>query len=348
MMQGMQYRISSVALFLTIAFFALPAHAQYNIPDASAALSISLSPTYPQPGQTVNLSLSSTLYDLGESVVVWRANGRVIAEGEGVTETRVTAGERGTITTVSAAIAGGVASTEVSIRPTEISILWESDSHTPPFFSGRALPSAGTSVKLHAITYFAEPGKAEISPNNIIFTWKRNGGTLRDVSGRGKASATIDAPYLFGADTISVEAVSADGTIAGSASVRIPSVEPLLTLYQRHPIFGTMYYSALTGTSFVSESEMSFSAEPYYADAKTARDPLLAYEWQVNSAAVTADATDPNTITIDASRSTGIARIDLDLYHRTNLFLSGSGTWLITFTRAGNGGAGSVDPFTRQ
>jgi hypothetical protein len=321
------------------------AEAQLTLPNASAALSIELLPLYPGAGDTVQLTLSSTLYDLGERSIIWRVDGRIVAEGEGITEISLTVGERGVSTHISAEIAGGVATTSVTITPTVVDLLWEADSYTPPFYLGRALPSAGSSVRLQAIPRF--DAGAAVPTHNIVFTWKRNGGTLSHVSGRGKSSAVIEAPYLFGADTISVEAVTVDGTIAGFASVRIPSIEPLLTLYREHPVFGRTYYSALGANTVIAESEMSFSAVPYFADTRSARDAALEYEWRVNQAEVAADGEHPNTITIDASRSSGLARVELSLFHSNNLFLSANGVWGLTFSRAG-GSAGGVDPFTRQ
>lgn len=343
-------QLSAIAFIFAIAFgvFAIPVDAQTGLPNASAALSIDVTPQYPGAGETVELTLSSTLYDLGESVIIWRADDRVIAEGEGLTSVSVTAGERGVSTTIRAEIAGGIAASSVTITPTVVELLWEADSYTPPLYKGRALPSAGTSVRLLAVPRFTRAGGAAIPASEIVFTWKRNGGTLASASGRGRSSALLDAPYLFGADTISVEAVTRDGTIAGQASVRIPSIEPLLTLYEEHPVFGRQYYKALGPSTFVAESEMSFSAVPYFAEARSVRDPGLVYEWRVNQASVAADAKDPHMITIDASRSSGIARIDLSLFHSTNLFLSADGSWGLTFTRAGGTTAGGVDPFTGQ
>lgn len=335
-----------IALLLATALIATPfaASAQLGFRDTSNALSISISPSYPAPFELVTLKLTSPVHDLERSDIVWSSGGKVIAEGEGLVKTTVTAGAMNTSMTIMADVGNGVASAETVIAPTAIELLWEADTYVPPFYLGRSLPSAGASVRLMAIPRFLKDGKP-VPANQIRFTWMRNDGILVDQSGRGRTSAVVAAPYLYSADIISVQAETVDGTISGEARVRIPSVEPVISLYGDHPVFGTMYFNALGGSTPIAESEMSFIAEPYFVPANSARSSGLTYDWRVNNVSVAAGADRPNALTIDASNSSGYAFIELVVEHLTNFFLSAEGKWGITFTKGG-GGTDMTDPFS--
>jgi hypothetical protein len=175
-----------------------------------------------------------------------------------------------------------------------------------------------------------------------VFTWKRNDEVIGSVSGLGKSSVVISSPPLYENDTITVDATSLDGTLSGEASVLVPSTQPVLALYEDHPLFGITYYAALGDQTLLSDSEMRFAVIPYFADAKGPNDPLLQYAWQVNGITVPADASNPSEITIDAAKSDGLALIGLALTHATNFFLSASNSWNVTFSSAA---AGAQDVF---
>src|SRR3989344_2654406 len=72
-----------------LAFVALPAHAQFGLTDVGNALTIGFSPATPGPGDTVNLSVQSSLIDIQESDILWQANGKTVAQGKGVDSTKV-------------------------------------------------------------------------------------------------------------------------------------------------------------------------------------------------------------------------------------------------------------------
>ena len=318
-------------VFLSIVLLsATAAHAQLGFGET---LTLSVMPRNPATGETVQVKAESLLLDLEAGELTWYVNGARNAPGAGVLETQVTVGALGSATNVRAVFLQGgieVSSAEVTIRPTEIDLLWEADSYTPPFFAGRALPSAGTSLRMEALTRFRRADGTLIPPKDITFTWRRNGYVIADASGRGKYRATLASPPLFGTDIISVEARSTDGSLSGEASARIPSIEPILALYENHPLFGVLYHRALGAQNTFPEVEKSFAAVPYFADAGSPADTALIWEWSVEKNAIGNDPSRPNEITVNAEGSTGIANIDLALSHVVNLFMSATGSWGIT------------------
>ncbi|OGG57951.1 hypothetical protein A2853_03435 [Candidatus Kaiserbacteria bacterium RIFCSPHIGHO2_01_FULL_55_17] len=330
--------ILPVLFFATLSLLPIPALAQTGASDLlfGADLTIELSPPHPSPGETVRARAHSTLIDLTGVMLTWSANGTTIARGVGVSEASVTAGAPGSETALTVVVSedgSDIISATARIRPVEIDLLWESDSYTPPFFKGRAFPSAGTSLHLEAIPRFVRAGSL-VPVGDIIFTWRRNGYVIENVSGRGRSRALIESPVLFGNDTISVDARTADGIFEGGASARISSVEPRVVLYENHPVFGIAYHHALGSESQIPEVETSFSAVPYFAEARNLDGGALSYEWRVNGIPIANDPARPSTVTISASGSSNTALIELAITHVTNFFMNSFGSWNLQFLGA--------------
>src|SRR3989338_1348141 len=324
--------------------FAIPAYAQTVTPGIYTSVTAELSPAHPEPDQLVRITLKSSIIDLSFESTTWRVDDEIVQQGYDVPSIEGRTGELGTKKTVTAEMESEIAEakTAVTLAPTERDILWERDSFTPPFYRGRARSSAGASIRLQAIPRFkTSVTGAEIAASTLVYTWKRNGAPILSVSGVGKSRVSFPAPGLFGSDTIEVEARTPDGALSSARSIRISSIEPLLTLYKVHPLYGIMFYEALGRQAEVPDEELSFAAIPFFADASSAHDEGLVYSWTVNDKPITADPEQANIITIDASGSTGMADIDLTLSHAANLFLRAVGAWSVTFTNV----LETIDPF---
>ncbi len=134
---------------------------------------------------------------------------------------------------------------------------------------------------------------------------------------------------------MSVEVESSDGLLSGESSVAIHAEDPTIMLYKSHPVFGVLYGSALGRSTSLSESEMTFTAVPYFASVRTPTNRQLQYTWRINGTKIATDANKPNELTLKASASSNIALIQLALTHATNFFLDSSGTWNVTFSARG-------------
>jgi hypothetical protein len=323
---------------------AFPAFAQVNLTGTSA-LTIAVDPQYPAPGSVVKLTAQSPLLDLADSDVEWTVNGTSAGSGQSIS---VRLGALGTQTDVSVSVSGGSGSdsTQLSIVPTSVDLLWESDSYTPPFYQGRALPTSGSMIRVLAIPHFIGPDGTAIAPSDIDFTWKLNNAVDEAGSGVGESSAVFPAAILYGTDQIVVDAQTPDGSISGEASISLRTQTPDLVLYEDSPLFGIMYYQALGQSSVASEAETSYAAVPYFASAASANDPSLAYAWSVGGSPVATDSQDPSEITIDA-RSSGVAQIGLTLTEPADPFFSATGAWAISFSN-GTGSAIQGNPFQSQ
>lgn len=334
-MNALQRRI----VFALVGILALAASAplvfaqEVSIPGSESALALSISPEYPGPNTQVRMKLTSPLYDLENSTITWRANGTVIASDIGTTEASITTGGIGEPSNIFVDVSSpqGDSSAAFTIVPSSVAILWEADTLTPPFYKGRALPTAGSTIRLLAVPALSD-GASPLPAGALTYEWRRNGKILGSLSGRGKSSISLPAPTLYGSDTISVVVSNSDHSISGQGSVVLSNTDPDLELYIDHPLFGTLYHRALGTATFIPESEMSFAAFPIFAPARSARSSNLSYEWNVNHTPVAADAAAPNEITINSTNSSGLALIDLTVSHKTDFFFGADSTWQATFT----------------
>ena len=336
--------LPAAVLCIALLTSALPAHAQFGLSDPGSALSIVFMPATPRPGEAVTVSVQSSLLNIRDSDVLWEANGKKIAQGKGASSASVTAGALGAETTIVVTVAaqdGMSATAEAVIIPTELDLLVDSDSYTPPFYRGAPRPSAGTSLRLQAFPRFKR-GSAMIPAGELIYTWRRGGEVLGGISGRGKAAAVIPVEHIFGVDLISVEVRSADDRLAQVSSVSVAAQVPVLALYENHPLYGVLYHRALPNTASVSGAEATFTAVPLFAQARSVYDPALQFDWRVNSAEIPANPKNPGELTINAENSSGVAFIELGVTHATNFFIDAKGAWNVTFSSPW---AGTSDQF---
>lgn len=329
--------IRGIFLGTVCSFFMLAsvASAQFDPLVFGTSLSIGADPQYPQPGQTVHLTASGIGIDFDTSTITWRAGGKTVAQGTGVTSVDVVAGALGSELPIELAVdtgSGTPRSTQAVIAPSELDVLISSDAYVPPFYQGRALPSVGTNLIVQTMAHLQRADGTVIPDSAIIYTWKRSGEVLGTLSGRGKSSAVIPVVHLFKNEAVTVNAVSVDGTRSAETTVFIPTTDPVLDLYEDHPLYGILYNNALGASASMPESEMAFAAVPYFAQTTNPNASALSYAWRVNDTKVSSSATTPSEITINADNSTGQAAVALEVTHATNYFMDATGRWNITLS----------------
>ncbi|MBI5003793.1 hypothetical protein HZC00_01730 [Candidatus Kaiserbacteria bacterium] len=324
-----------LALLLTAPMAYAQSGAIFVSPNPEAVATIIMIPKNPSPGDTVHLTVTGgSLLDLQNSTITWFQNGKLISKGVGYASLDITTGTLGSEDDVNVQVDspdGATAASSISIIPTHVDLLLDSDSYIPPFYRGRALPSAGTHMQAQALVYFKRSDGSFIPPNSIIYTWKVNGQVIGNVSGKGRQTAVLPAPVLFGTSNVSIEAVSTDNLFTGSASTNISSVEPILMLYEDHPLFGILFHRAMGQTTTIPDSEMTFAAVPYFTQVKNPNDPQLRYHWMVNGNLIVADTNHPSEIVINADKSNGEAAITLALNHASNFLMNAKGSWDVIF-----------------
>lgn len=322
--------LSILTLVLLVPFLS---HAQFSLTGLERSLELTLVPEFPAAGDDVALSVSSFGMDLARSTLTWYANGKQFTQGAGRTDASIKAEALGSeivITVVAEEDSGIVGSARAVIRPTEVDLIWSTDSYVPPFYEGRALPGTNATIRAQALTRFKKTNGKFIADADIIYSWYQ--GSKRVLTGRGKSGASFAGPTLFDENEITVIAESVDGLYRGRASARIQGVDPSLELYENHPLFGILFHRAFIGSVLTLESEQLVTAVPYSAHARTSRDTDLIYEWQVNGTDIEQDPARIDSLSIRASGYTGPADIEAALTSSTDWFLRAQNKWELVFS----------------
>ncbi len=322
------------------------ASAQFSLTGLERPLTLSISPQYPTAGDMVDLSIQSYGLDLNRSHITWYADGKVIAQGDGVVTVSIKAGALGSDTSIEvvAETADGITGgAQAVIRPSEMDLLWESDSYVPPFYAGRARAGTSATIRAQALARFEKPSGSFIAEKDIIFSWYKDAALF--ASGRGKSSVTFPGPALFADETISVVAESADTLYKARAEARIAATDPTIELYENHPLFGTLYHRALVGSASVSGNQQKVTAVPYFAHVVSPHDTSLSYEWRVNGSTIAPDPKAPDTLTITSNGYVGPATVELSLTSLTDWFMHATGSWSLVFGESLSSIFGT-DPFT--
>ena len=323
-------RTAIALLSAALILVALPAFAQVNF-GGTSALTIVADPAHPGPDSVVKLTVQSPLLDLQDSDVEWSVGGKPAGSGLSVS---ITLGNLGQETDVSVSVSGvsGNDSTQLAILPTSIDLLWEADSYVPPFYKGRAVPTSGSIIRVLAIPHFAEAGGSQIPVSNIDFTWKLNGAVDEGAVGHRRIVGNLPGgDPLWHRRHHRGRANTRRNSLRRVRDLR-PHTRSRTRSLRRQPAFRRHVPPGARAIEQVaSESETSFAAVPYFADATSANDPSLAYAWSVNDSPVATDPQDPSEITISA-QSSGVAQIALSLSKPSDPFFSASGSWAVSFS----------------
>jgi hypothetical protein len=299
-------------------------------------LEISMSPENPQPLQTVQISLQSFSYDLDRSAITWSVNGQIKKTEVGTKVFTVRAGENGVGTTISASVetpADGTKTISISFVPSVVDLIYESLSYTPPFYKGKALnPSQGI-VRVTAIPNLINSSGVKINTQNIVYTWKKDNTVQGSVSGLGKNTFTFTGTIPVRDALIEVETSSLNKDISASNQVKITSLSPKILFYENNPIYGVLYNQAILGTVKMTDDEFSATAIPYFFGTNSATSTDLKYSWSMNDKVVNSQDPKNNFTTRVDTPGSGVARINLKIDNKTNLFQLATSDYKISFIK---------------
>lgn len=247
-------------------------------------LDIKTVPQNPGPLETVRVSVESYLSDLNKATIVWSLNGKVLDRGIGKKSFSFQNGPSGKTTrlTISITTNGGEYITkELSWNPVGLTILWEADTYTPPFYRGKALLSSQANVRAVAIPDNTD-GQNALSAGNFVYIWEKDGAVVSDVSGYAKNSFSFTAPKPYGDAKVKVRASSVNSAINSETRVDLSLSQPFILFYEKSPLLGVLYNQPFGADTTLSKKEFSVNAEPYYFSNETSETSTLVYDWAVN------------------------------------------------------------------
>jgi hypothetical protein len=287
-------------------------------------VSIGVKPSYPKPGDSVVVTLTSFTVDLDKAFVVWSVNGEERANGVGKKTFSFNLNTASSKTQVSVSItnvAGNTINKNIFINAVDVDMLWEAtDSYVPPFYRGKALGVREGNFKIVAIPNMTS-SRGKISPANLSYNWKKDGNVQVSVSGFGKDSFTYKNSYLDDSNDIQVEISDVESKGKTGAEISIPMLsKPEILFYRKDPRFGLMLEKVINDGYALGEVPETIVAVPYFFSPKNTNSPLLSFNWSSGGESIRPNK-NKNEITVVAPKgSSGGTEIMVSAENRSSLF----------------------------
>lgn len=261
----------------------LPISAQ--LPDIKEQISIDVSPEIPQPGQTVTISASAFGgINIDSAEINWLINGKSVLKGRGEKKLIFQVGSEGKLMTVELHIRPQYGAEVVKIfrfNPSEVDVLWQANTYTPPFYKGKALYTPEADVQFVAIPNIVNRNGTSIQPAKTSYDWQIDYKNYADKSGFGKSSYNFSGSILAKPTTVRVSAYNPlDKASAGVGTLYVEPIQPLLLMYEIHPTYGPLFSTAAVGTYNFGAEDIQLGAYPYFFSA-TSKQTLI-YDWKIN------------------------------------------------------------------
>lgn len=300
-------------------------------------LDVKVSPSNPGPNETVRITIESYISDMNKATIIWSLNGSVALQGVGKTSFSFKNGASGKTTSLVVSILTNDNESivkEFSWTPIGVTLLWEADTYTPPFYRGKALLSPQAFVKMVAIPDNTGTQNA-LGAGNLVYVWEKSGTAIQSVSGYGKNSFSFVGPKPYDETSIKVRTSSIDNTVNSETRVYLSLSNPFILFYEKDPLLGVWYNKPIDAEATLNKKELSLNAEPYFFsnEARTGKTAsTLKYIWSINGSEIPNDG---RTITLrNDTGAKGKSLVSLAMRGVTKTFQSASRNLHINF--AGN------------
>lgn len=293
-----------------------------QIKEIKQQLTINVSPEVPQPGQDVTIDVEAYGMDLNSTDMQWTINGKEKLRGNGqkiFTFNVGNSGESRVVLNIFPKDQPQITRLFV-FNPSNVDLLWEAETYTPPFYKGKALFSPESSATMVAIPNFIN-GSTRVSDSNVVYKWSIDREVQGDNSGFGRNYFKYTADILPLDKEIEIEAYpSGDETRKGVGSTILSTKNSFLLFYEDNPTNGIMFnYSLVNQINLGTRSESKICLFPFNFSAND-KNTGLEYTWYVNSEKVNVPIT-TNSVTIkrNTDKSATTASVLVDLSNPTHI-----------------------------
>lgn len=314
----MRYKFFTILtiFFLSVAPPAGGTHAQTALPDP---VQYTVIPEAPGPNQQVSIEVSGVGTFLGNATVIWQKDGKVVPGASGQTFTFTTGGI-GTPTTIHLTINSptqGAIAHDFVFNPSVINLVWESDTYTPLLYKGKALYTAGSSLRIVAFPTVLI-GKTLVPSNKLSFQWSRGGTPDPASSGLGKNIFSFYGDQLKNEEEVSVDVYSG-GRKVGQGLITILAAKPSVIMYPVDPLRGTLLGTAFVSGSVLPQTETTVKAEPYFFSNISFARGQITYGWSLGGQETTGPDAAKGLLTLRQTGSgSGSADLSVDVQNNEN------------------------------
>lgn len=266
-------------------------------------ISLLVSPSSPSPGQSVTITAGAPLFDKSSTYFDWTVNGKARSDfsGFGKDIIKLTAGNIGSSINVSVAATdakGEIVSKSASIPVSDLSLTWFSQTYTPKWYKGKALPIQNSIIEVAAIPEVILNG-ARINPKNLVYKWSLDG-IANLLNGVGQNVFEIKT-NIRPANSYTVEVIIEDknGQFRKTGRISIKTQSPKVLVYPFSPLGGVEQYRGLELFPAEQKGLFDFIAEPFFLVISSPKE--LDYEWRLNGNAIAGTPLNPNLLTVDTA-----------------------------------------------
>jgi len=260
------------------------AHLQTNVEEQ---ISIELSPRYPGPNELVSVSIESFQIDLNKSRIEWIINDSIVESGFGFKNFSFTTGLLGEETNLKIRIEkqnGQIVEKTYSIKPGEIDLYYEAETYTPPFYKGKSEYTYQSRLKLIALPNFVDNNGNQVNYEDVVYKWKIDGEVDATNSGTGKNVYYYESGLISGPIQVVLEASPVNSNQVGRTIEIISPVDPTILIYEKNPIYGTIFEQNIKSGFNVEREEIELLAIPYNFSSNIISSGD--FEWRLNGSEI--------------------------------------------------------------
>jgi hypothetical protein len=281
----MEIKFKTLILNLVIIATTVLSFSVFNVSAQVSPNSISVDvlPSNPAPGENTTILLSSYGTNLDSVSISWFVGGKKISSGVGMRSFSTQAPNAGSETNVRAVLSlpDGEIQKNIVIRPNIIVLLWQAkDSYVPPFYKGKAMPTAESEIKVVAMPEIKKGG-GMINSKDLLYYWKLNYTNDSANSGYAKNSFTYINDYLENSENVAVSVSTVDGQYSSEANLNITPSFPRILFYKKDVNLGIVWDQILNNGYKIVDTE-TIAAEPYFISPKERWSPSLVWNWYIN------------------------------------------------------------------
>lgn len=302
-------RLLFVCAFVTLPFVTF---AQLSPQD----ITLDISPSVPEPGDTVRISAQSFVTDLNRATIRWTVNGETTATGDQPTTLNFVVTEPAPyrIQLIAQTIDSGTIIKNITITPASVDLLWEAtNSYTPRQYRGKPLVAHDGGAIVQAYPNLQSNG-SRIATGNLVYKWSINNKPVLDASGLGRDTLRFAGPLLYRNAEVTLDVESTDGSIRARRTITLTPAQPEILFYRENSLTGPSLLNPISNSMRLNQDELVVRAEPYYF-SDINNESAVEYEWTIDGRRIITVG-DRDVITLRRpEEGSGRSTISLEIKH---------------------------------
>jgi hypothetical protein len=298
-----------------------------GIPQLQEQVSYSVLPSRPKEGDTAEIEASMYGTPVKNAVFTWLIDGKLYKKEQGLNKITVYIQKNTKVSLTILTVNGVTLTKEWVFNPQNVVLIWEASTYTPPYYKGKALYTAESTLTLHGINLDA---KNPLSNKYASYVWKTDGVVQGDASGVGKNTFTFQGdilqyePFfeLLYSDVTSYEQAKAGKKSASVSTRSVLRVQTLLSdifTYEKTPLLGVLFNKKLNTVFSVTKPETTLVAYPTYYSVTSALLPE--YIWSLNDSVIKRNS---NVLSFKKTKDNEQSRLTISVKNPVSLLQSKS------------------------